>query len=717
MGKTDWVQQRGRGIHLTIRDIDCANFDAEQMAKDFHDMHVSYFSFFAGGYVTTYPTQLDLQRISPYLQDMDVTGDIVKAAHRYGIKAVAMIDLGILPKKAALLNPHWCSVDRDGSLYESTDGFYVTCPLGGYQKDYAVRIVREIVENYEVDGIKFGGASYGFKSSGICYCRNCQADFKQSAGLDLPLAMDWTNPAWRRFTRWKVQKTTACVNYLMDVVKSVDPDMPVFGNSVCFGDPEWTVGSSLDVEQMSRYQSAIQVEAQTRFKLNAAGEAGWQWLRWTGEEARYMSSVTDKPIWVVVSYFLAWPWRRSSMTPVEQKVYLAQIAANGAMPMVNLSGGPPAVHEDPRSFAAMKELFAFHDKHNDYYDGDASAASIAIVYSLDTLLFYEPGNPRSHDDYVECIRGVEQALLEAHIPFDIISTQTLSDDVLNRYAAIVLPSLACMSEEQAEAVRRYSARGGGIVATGETSLYDLDGGKRSDFLLHDVFQAGYNGVTLPVNGKKTKEVTQAYMNIQHPDHPLVQGLEQTRLVPIAGDYCSLHVRGSGGQAGQAETPLTLAAPFRVFPEGLSYTVEPDTGAAMAVVSGSDSGGRTVYFPSRLDRLFFQIGFPDLKRLLVNAVLWAARGNIPLVADAPSTCEISLRQKENKRMAHLINLTGGRRVFNELVPLHNVTVGIKEAASKAYLLSSGKPLELTKRDGIAEVTVDVLTDYDVVVFEI
>ena len=53
-----WLNQRNCGIHMTIRDIDCENFDAQRMAKDFHDMGVNFFSFFAGGYVTTYPSKL-----------------------------------------------------------------------------------------------------------------------------------------------------------------------------------------------------------------------------------------------------------------------------------------------------------------------------------------------------------------------------------------------------------------------------------------------------------------------------------------------------------------------------------------------------------------------------------------------------------------------------------------------------------------------------------
>lgn len=63
------------------------------MEKDFYDMQVTFFSFFAGGYVTTYPSKLKYSRRSPWLGKQDITGNIVKAAHKYNIKAIAMSDL------------------------------------------------------------------------------------------------------------------------------------------------------------------------------------------------------------------------------------------------------------------------------------------------------------------------------------------------------------------------------------------------------------------------------------------------------------------------------------------------------------------------------------------------------------------------------------------------------------------------------------------------
>ena len=42
MGKWDWLQERNRGIHLTIRDIDCKDFDAQRLAKDLNELDVNF---------------------------------------------------------------------------------------------------------------------------------------------------------------------------------------------------------------------------------------------------------------------------------------------------------------------------------------------------------------------------------------------------------------------------------------------------------------------------------------------------------------------------------------------------------------------------------------------------------------------------------------------------------------------------------------------------
>ncbi len=716
-----WLQRRNRGFHVTIRDVDCQDFDVQRFIDDLVAMHTSFFSFFVGGYVTTYPTDLPYQRESPYLEGRDLAGEIIAAAHAVGIKVLGMIDLGQVPAAAARDHPDWCAQARDGTLVERLPGLYAACPLGGYQRDYVREIVGEILGRYDLDCVKFGGGSFGFPSA-ICYCPNCRGSFLETTGHTLPEHEGWDDPLWRTYTAWRLDQARRRVHQLGEVVQSIDPQMPFMGNSVCFGDPRWTVGAALDVESQAAVADAVQVEVQTRARYDeATGEATWQSLSWPAETARFMTSISDTPIWVVASYFLAWPWRRSAMAPAEQKVYLAQIAANGADPMVNLSGGPPIVHEDPRGFSAIRELYGFLEANQAYYQGDNSGANVALVYSLETLFFHGRDEPEKR--YVQEIRGFEQALHNAHIPFDIISTRVLRDNVLSRYRVLVLPNLACLTEAEAEAIRKFVAAGGGVVATFETSLYDREGIRRRAFLLEDCLGVRYvetrSSLASPEEGYK-----QVYMEITRDGRrgegaAILAELDGTTVLPMGGDICAV----SAGS--ETEVPLTLSAPFLVFPEGLSYpdpihssAGDPDPLTVLRIHPG---GGRTGYFAGRPGALSWTVPYPDLHRLLANAVSWAATDQLPVRVTGPTTLQISLRTQPGRRMVHLINLTGGPRFFRALIPLRDVGVslplGADECVTRAYLLSDRVSLPVTVQGQVWQTSVPEIKDYDVLVFEL
>ncbi|MFO8008678.1 MAG: family 10 glycosylhydrolase, partial [Candidatus Brocadiia bacterium] len=521
MAGVEWLKRRNRGIHMTIRDVDCEDFDAEAMAREFARLKVTFFSFFAGGYVTTYPTDLDLQRVSPWLGDQDITGEIVEAAHRHGIRAFPMLDLGALPNVAFEAHPEWPARNADGTPRRATPYTYCSCPMGGWVREYSRQMVREICERYDVDGMKFGGGSYGFGRD-VCHCEACRQGYRRDTGQGLPNRRDWSDPAWRRYVRWREEQTVQCVAELVQMVHSIRPGLPVVGNSVCFGDPGWTVNSSLDIERLAELEDIVQVEIQTRFWFGPEGSGGdWQYLRWPAETANYMTTVSDRPVWAVASYFAAWPWRRNAAPPVEQKVYLAQVAAHGGHPMVNLSGGPPAVHEDKRGFAAMESLFSFMDEHQELYGGDSSPANAAIVYSQATLMYY--GNDRAGSRYVNDLRGFEQALNEAHIPYDITSTRRLDEDSLSRYEVLIVPSMVCMNNATAERLRAFVEGGGGLIADFETGTRDEFGESRERALLAGAVGFQDTGQTEMVCGEGHSGPVQGYMRVHH-GQPLSEGM-------------------------------------------------------------------------------------------------------------------------------------------------------------------------------------------------
>ncbi len=706
--RPNWLNRRNRGIHMTIRDIDCRDFDVEAMTRTFSDWRVTFYSFFAAGYVTTYPTRLPLQRISPWLGGRDLTGDLIAEAHRYGIKAIPMIDLGQLPAAAYQAHPEWAAQDVQGRPVPAADGaLYRACPLGGYIREYSREMVAELAERYPLDGVKFGGGSYGFGAT-VCHCPACQERYPRETGHSLPAGENWSDPGWLRYHKWKGERTAETVRHLVEIVRQEAPDAPVVGNAVCFGDPSWTLRSSLDIEELATIQDISQVEVQSRFRYDPASDTGaWQYLRWPSETARYMTTVSDRPVWTVCSYFMAWPWRRNAVPAAEQTVYLAQMAANGAMPMVNLSGGPPKVHEDPRGFQAIREIYGFMDDNASLYE-DRSAANVALVYSQETL---EHHGSQAAEQYVNALRGYQLALDEAHIPFDIISCRMMTPEVLARYRALVIPGASVLSDGSVATLEGFVAGGGGLIADYDCGLYTPEGNRRSNLVLGELLGVRLLGEAQAVVGQP-RELMQAYMR-RVTEHPLTTSAQDIELLPLPGRFLPVEA------APDATVPLHRAALSRVFPEGWAYTTEPDPGEPL-VVAREQTGGRTVYFATQLGRAFQMVHHPTHGDLIADAMRWVLGDALPLRVVAPPTLQISLRRCADGLAVHCVNLTGGERYMREIVPLHDCRIGLclseENGVQRATQISTGCELPVEIDDDWAWVTVPMLGAYDVILFE-
>jgi len=150
--------------------------------------------------------------------------------------------------------------------------------------------------------------------------------------------------------------------------------------------------------------------------------------------------------------------------------------------------------------------------------------------------------------------------------------------------------------------------------------------------------------------------SQVYMQVASA-HGVLDGLTGACVLPMGGPICEV------AAAGDADVPLTLSAPFIVFPEGFSYPEVPASEDPLLVVRERPGGGRTLYFAGGIGSLAWTMPYPDLKCLIANAVRWAAHGDLPVAIQGPPTLQASLRVQPGRRMVHLINLTGGERFFS------------------------------------------------------
>jgi hypothetical protein len=358
---------------------------------------------------------------------------------------------------------------------------------------------------------------------------------------------------------------------------------------------------------------------------------------------------------------------------------------------------------------AVAEMNRFIAANGRYYTGSRSAANTAIVWSDTTANHYE-GSPaqmididrvpqRSGIGNVDAeFNGLSEALIRAHIPFDVIDDVSLEREPLSRYQAIFLPNVACMSDAAAARLKKYVEAGGNIFATFETSLYDETGVRRKDFALASLF-----GVT-----DERKVVGPLQWDFMKPvaAHWLMGGVEREML---AASTWHVKVRPSGG-----EVLLRFTEPLKGRYDGI-----PGLSEEPALVAARAGKGTAVYFSGDFGAMVAGFRLPEYLRIAANAAQRLAPPPFSL-GNAPASVEVVWREQPGRKLLHLVNFTGAMtRPITEVLPLRDVRVTFSnpEGYTKARTLMRPQVLPVSKtRGGALEVTVPRTDEYEVVVFE-
>ena len=146
---------------------------------------------------------------------------------------------------------------------------------------------------------------------------------------------------------------------------------------------------------------------------------------------------------------------------------------------------------------------------------------MGLVYSQQSAWFY--GGEEAREKIEEPALGFYEALVEARIPFEMVHDRCLDAEHLAPFRTLILPNIAALSDEQCASLRNFVERGGGLVATYETSLYDEWGVRRKDFGLASLFGASYAG-------KLEENMRNSYLSLEKDPstnaiHPLLRGFE------------------------------------------------------------------------------------------------------------------------------------------------------------------------------------------------
>src|SRR5579875_2113609 len=163
------IRQRSRQVHLDfhtsplIPDV-AADFDPDTFAQSFVDAHVNSVTIFAKCHhgMCYYPTRTGTRH--PTLQRHDLLGDMIEALHRRNIRAHIYTTVA-WEEDVSDRFPSWRQMKRDGRFARLEFAHDNKTPNpGGWRfnnflhpdyQDYIEAHVRELLENYPIDGLFF----------------------------------------------------------------------------------------------------------------------------------------------------------------------------------------------------------------------------------------------------------------------------------------------------------------------------------------------------------------------------------------------------------------------------------------------------------------------------------------------------------------------------------------------------------------------------------
>jgi hypothetical protein len=687
-----WFDRPMRWVQLTLVENDPGRFDPQFWLDYFHRLHADAATLSAGGIVAYYPTAIPLHHRSAWLADTDPFGIMVTGCRALDMNVVARVDPHAVRDDVRQAHPDWIAVAADGQprRHWANPELWVTCALGPYNFEFMDAVNREIVAKYGVDGVF---ANRWAPQGGDCYCVHCQENFRRATGRELPRGADRRDPARRAFAAWRIQRLTELWKHWDAGIRAVSGKARFIPN----GPPDMKTAAELADIQFADFQARRGLVP--------------PWAN--GRRAKEFRAVMGRrPVAGIFSVGLEEPyrWKDSVQSEPEIRLWVAEGTANGMRPWVTKFSG---VLYDRRWLPAVERIYDWHYRHERYLRNERSLARVALLHSEQTEAWH-PGVAEG-DRHADHVLGMYHALVEARVPFDLVHEALLTPDRLDAFRVLILADAAALSNAQCDAIRQFVRRGGSVVATFASSLFDETGLRRDDFGLADVFGVSFAGRDVVARGP----MHNSYLNLEADAagrrHPILAGLEGTPRI-INGVFW-IDVRGGG-----PGSPLTLIPQYPDLPMEDVYPRVSHTDTAGVFLR--DLGrSRIVYFPWDIDRTFWDVLAEDHLKLLTNAVKWAL-DEPPLVEiGGPGVLDVTVWRQRASTTVHLVNLTNPMMMkgpLREVTPVGPLTVRLQlpdgRRPSKVSLLTAGTSAPVRVENGVLHVDVPAVAVHEVIAID-
>lgn len=537
---------------------------------------------------------------------------------------------------------------KPGILYGNGHG---ACPRGPF-REWSERMAEDLGK-YPIAGVFLDGPFQG-----ECHCDSCRREFKKRYGADLPSSAAKCKPELLdAFTAFPGEAAAGYVRAFARGLRRHNPGALLYMNDTAFGSDGSAMAATAGDTNL--------IGAEGGFIGYGPLDGNFPFR--PGSAAKVLECRAKGRARVVFSDCGFKMYDYSCHPRGEIARMYAGTIGNGANPWFLVLRNAMKT-EGIRMALRFNKLIRDERK---ILSGTGSLAAAALVHSpLNMRLGNRPEREKGDDvgarggsAKVTAVRrhygelaGFYAALTRSGYPFDIIEEANILESIDERYRVVVLPGVGAIRDDVAGKLREYVRRGGNLIATFDSTLFDEEGEMRKNFALADVFGISAGG---GVNGPSRLDYISAARR-----GPLTAGLSQ-EILPCPKYWRTV-------KAGKNAEPLLYY--YEKMPR--RYADLPPVSRNPAAILARYGQGRTLFIPSAIGDHYLNWRFPDERRLLANAVRMFAPPPVE-IKGGDQFIETSLRRAPDGSMTlHLTNYAAGERPVYRAIPLGPLDITVK-----------------------------------------
>ena len=403
--------------------------------------------------------------------EMEDTVRTAAIVHRLGMKIDTYIQWDSMMYETFFVEEprakDWIQYDAFGQPVMLEYGYqqsfrYLPCFSNQEFIDYLKKVVRFAVTEVKTDFIHFDNFTLSAEPNS-CHCGACKTGFRQRLrakysaderrsrfgfenvdyvnpprwnGTNRPEKMKViTDPVFQEWIDYRCQTMADALSQMAELIRSLNPEVVVeinYGGIVGYNSP-WIRGT--DPARLLGHTQVFWDESDSKPEFTSDG--------------RLLSAIR--------TYKMARTYRNIVLTyiSVSETAIAECLAFNQTIGFAGVSPLP----------ANVVKYMGFYRKQRELYVGSEDVAPVAVLRSYASITYSNASAGLS-------AILVEQALIQAKIPFRLITDEHLAGLSPATCKVLILPDVECLSDEQLKTIERYVVAGGGLVATEDSGLYD-----------------------------------------------------------------------------------------------------------------------------------------------------------------------------------------------------------------------------------------------------